>query len=162
MNPDLQQQLAQLADIHPAAPPSAGPPAPGWWLLAGLLLLLAVLLVRKILARRAVQRRRRAWLDELEALRGRHDPAARPRDYLSELNRLFRAVALQAFPESPCARLAGAAWVAFVRERMPAEEPGDAQTDALAVLARGPYEPAPDFDTDRLERLARRWVVSHG
>ena len=105
MNPDLQQQLAQLADIHPAGPPPWWPPAPGWWLLAGLLLLVAWFLLRKLLARLAVRRRQRDLLDELEMLRDRHDPAGRPGDYLAGLNRLFRAVALRAFPESQCARL---------------------------------------------------------
>lgn len=158
MNPDLQQQLAQLADIHSAGAPGWWPPAPGWWVLAVLLVLALAVLIRRALARRALRRRRQAWLDELAALRARHDPAEQPQDYLAGVNRLFRGVALRAFPDSHCARLKGEAWVAFVTGLMPEDEP----VEALAVLAEGPYAPAPRFDADRLERLARCWVARHG
>ncbi|MBT8040189.1 MAG: DUF4381 domain-containing protein [Xanthomonadales bacterium] len=158
MNPELQQQLAQLADIHPAAAPGVWPPAPGWWLLALLLLLFVVVLIRKILAKRAVRLRRRAWLEELAELRARHDPDEQAQDYLAGLNRLFRAVALTAFPDSHCARLEGEAWVAFVSGLMPEDEP----VEDLAVLAQGPYAPAPRFDVNALDRLARTWVQKHG
>jgi len=158
MNPELQNALAQLADIHPAAQPGYWPPAPGWFVLVLLVLLLLIVLIRIIFARRAERRRRRAWLDELAALRDQHDPVARPQDYLGGLNRLFRAVALRAFPGSRCGRLEGDAWVAFIGERLAGRE----SVDALAALARGPYEPAPDFDADALEQLAEAWVVQYG
>jgi hypothetical protein len=158
MNPELQNQLAQLADIHPAAQPGWWPPAPGWLLLALILLLVAIVLIKTFRARWAERRRRRAWLDELAALRDRHDPVAQPQDYLGGLNRLFRAVALRAFPKSGCGRLEGVAWVEFITERMAGSE----SVDALAALARGPYEPAPEFDAEALEQLAGRWVVRYG
>lgn len=158
MSNDLQHQLAQLADIHAAAEPQWWPPAPGWWLLAGIALAVLLVLARQFASRLADRRRRRAWLTELDALRERHDPAETPRDYLAALNRLFRAVALRAFPDTACARLEGEEWVAFIAGRMPAE----ATLEPLDVLARGPYEPAPSFDEAALRRLAAAWVKRHG
>ena len=158
MADDLQHRLAQLADIHGAAEPHWWPPAPGWWLLAGIVLVGLLLLARRVAARLALRRRRRAWLDELEALRERHDPEESPHDYLAALNRLFRAVAVHAFPGSACARLEGREWVAFIEQHMPAE----ASPEPLGVLARGPYEPAPSFDDAALQRLAVTWVERHG
>jgi hypothetical protein len=158
MSNDLQHQLAQMADIHGAAAPQWWPPAPGWWLLAGIVLVGLLVLARRFVLRLADRRRRRAWLAELDALRERHDPAEAPHDYLAALNRLFRAVALRAFPGTACARLEGEEWVAFIAERLPAE----AKLEPLAVLARGPYEPAPGFDDSALQHLAAAWVKRHG
>ena len=155
---DLQHQLAQLADIHGAAEPGWWPPAPGWWLLAAIVLVGLLVRARRVALRLADRRRRRAWLAELDALRQRHDPAKAPHDYLAALNRLFRAVALRAFPHTACARLEGEEWVAFIAKRMPA----GATSEPLDVLARGPYEPAPSFDHAALQRLAAAWVKRHG
>ena len=77
---------------------------------------------------------------------------------LAALNRLFRAVALRAFPDTACARLEGSDWVAFLTGLMPEGEP----VEALAALSRGPYEPAPAFDEQALQRLAATWVSRYG
>ena len=158
MSNELQHQLAQLADIHGAAEPQWWPPAPGWWLLAGIVLVGLLVLARRFALRLAERRRRRTWLDELEALRERHDPAQAPHEYLAALNRLFRAVALRAFPGTACARLEGEEWVAFLSDRMPEEE----TLEPLQALARGPYEAVPAFDDAALQRLAADWVKRHG
>jgi hypothetical protein len=158
MNPEDAQLLAELKDIHGATDPGWWPPAPGWWLLA-LLSLLALAVVLRALARRlAVLRRRRRWLRALDQLEREWRPAERPHDYLAGLNRLFRAVALKAFPDTACARLQGREWVAFIRSLLP-EVPG---ADSLAALARGPYEPAPEFDLPALREQARAWVRRYG
>jgi len=151
-------ELARLADIHAAAEPAFWPPAPGWWVLALLGIIGLALLARSGLRRLAVIRRRRAWLRALDELTGRHDPERDPQGHLAALNRLFRAVALRAFPGAACARLEGEAWVAFISGRMPEH------TDAtpLEALARGPYEPQPDYDAAALHDLAVAWVRRHG
>lgn len=152
------QLLEQLRDIHVADAPSWWPPAPGWWLLAALALVLMVLVVRAALRRFAAYRRRRAWLRALDELRREHDPGTEPREYLAALSRLFRAVALRAFPAESCARLEGEEWVRFIAARL---SPGN-DADRLAALARGPWAPDPEFDPEALEALARRWVKNHG
>mgnify|MGYP001823332300 CR=1 FL=1 len=158
MSGDHSQQLAQLTDIHVAAEPGLWPPAPGWWLLAALALIGLFLLLRIAARKRAVRRRRRAWQQELEFLRQRFDPADQPHEYLAAVNRLFRAVALRAFPDTACARLEGQDWVAFLTGLMPESE----TAEDLAVLARGPYAPAPEFEPESLQRLAAAWVERYG
>lgn len=158
MNPEDAQLLSQLRDIHAAADPGWWPPAPGWWLL-GLLALLGVAALLRLMARRwRVRRRRRRWLLALDRLEREFDPSAQSREYLAALNRLFRAVAIRAFPDTDCARLEGDAWVHFLRARTPLTH----GADCLAALARGPYEPAPSFDAAALGRQARAWVKQHG
>lgn len=158
MSADHSQQLAQLADIHVAAEPGLWPPAPGWWVLGALALLGLFLLLRAAMKKRAVLRRRKAWLQEVESIRQRFEPASDPHRYLAALNRLFRAVALRAFPGTACAKLEGENWVAFLAGLMPEDE----VTDGLQVLARGPYAPEPEFDPDDLQRLAAAWVRRYG
>lgn len=127
-------------------------------MLSALLLLVCYLLLRAAGRKLAENRRRKAWLHELDGLAGRYDPSGDPHGYLAALNRLFRAVALRAFPGSGCARLEGEAWVSFLSGLLPEGE----SVDSLAVLAYGPYEPLPAFDAATLDRLARTWVNSHG
>jgi len=158
MSGDHSQQLAQLADIHVTAEPGLWPPAPGWWVLGLIVLLGLLLLMRAVLWKLKARRRRRAWLNELDSIASQYNPGTRPHEYLAAINRLFRAVALRAFPDTACARLEGEAWVAFLTGLMPeGEVAGD-----LAVLARGPYAPAPDFDPASLQRLASVWVERYG
>lgn len=158
MSGDHSQQLAQLADIHAVAAPGWWPPAPGWWLLAIVLLLILYRLLRTGMQKLALRRRRRAWLQELQSLSSEYDPSDRPHDYLAALNRLFRAVALRAFPDTACAKLQGEAWVAFLSGLLPEGE----AVENLAALASGPYEPTPRFDAEALRALAAEWVKLYG
>ncbi len=155
MNPDL---LSQLRDIHAAPAAPWWPPAPGWWLLAFAVLLLLIWLGRLVLASYRVRRRRKqilAWVDHLNTTT---DPSLEPQAYLATLNRIFKLVALRAFPAQHCAQLAGSDWTEFLREKMQ----GTDSLDSIEMLATGPYEPAPQFDPQVMSNLARTWIRRHG
>lgn len=158
MSGDHSQQLAQLADIHAATEPGLWPPALGWWVLGFIALLGLLMTLRAVMRKLAVRRRRRNWMAALDSIAEQFNPQASPHEYLAAVNRLFRAVALRAFPDTHCAKLEGEAWVAFISGLMPEDE----ATSELAVLARGPYAPAPDFDPPSLQRLAATWVEQYG
>jgi hypothetical protein len=96
-----------------------------------------------------------AWVDHLNATT---DPGLHPQDYLATINRIFKLVALRAFPEQQCAVMAGEQWSEFLISKM-ADEP---TADALRVLARGPYDPAPAFDAGVISKLSRVWIKQHG
>lgn len=153
--------LERLEDIHRAAEPGWWPPAPGWWFVAALVVAALAWLAVRLLARLKIRLRRRRLLHELEALADRFDPQAQPADYLGALNRLFRAIALRAFPDTDCARLQGTAWVAFIREHIPG-----GGSESLEALESGPYQPNSDFTSDfdpaELQAQARLWVLNHG
>ena len=155
MNPDL---LSQLRDIHTAAPVGWWPPAPGWWLLAILLLVLLVWLGRRVIARYRVHQRRKQMLGWVDHLNANIDPQREPQAYLSTLNRIFKLVALRAFPDQHCAALNGQEWVDFLVEKSNKTQ----SAEALGVLATGPYDPAPKFDPDQLSELSRYWIRQHG
>jgi hypothetical protein len=158
MEADGSNLLAQLLDIHSAGQPGWWPPAPGWWVLAFVLLLVLVLMLRRLAGWLAVRRRRKAWLHALEELNRDHDPLHHPHQYLAGLNRLFRAVAVKAFPDTACARLQGEEWVSFIAALMPGQDGGD----HLGVLASGPYEPLPRVEATTLNESARTWVSLYG
>jgi len=153
MNPD---PLEQLRDIHTAADAPWWPPAPGWWMLFFLLLLGLILLGRHLLARHRVRQRRRQMLGWIDNLNGELDPAEQPQAYLSGMNRVFKAVALTAFPAENCAALSGNEWVAFLQTRL------DGQTEALQALASGPFDPKPEFDAAAISELGRNWINRYG
>lgn len=154
MNPDL---LAQLKDIHAAAPVSWWPPAPGWWILAFLLLAMLVWVGRILLGRYRVRQRRIQMLGWVDHLNASIDPQKDPHSYLSTINRIFKVVALRAFPTQQCAAMAGNEWSEFLQQQLKGE-----QREALSVLATGPYKPAPDFDPATISELARVWIKQHG
>ena len=156
--PENAHLLAQLRDIHAAAEPGWWPPAPGWWIVAALALAALLLVLRWLVRRVLGWRRRRDWLQALAAVDGKWDPGAQPHAYLADLNRLFRAVALKAFPDSGCGRLQGEEWVSFLRALLP-EGPA---AECLGALAHGPYEPVPEFDAAALVEQARTWVKRYG
>lgn len=155
MNPDL---LSQLRDIHTAPPVPWWPPAPGWWVLAFLLMVLLVWVGRRLLAGYRVRQRRKqmlAWVDHLNVT---IDPQLQPQAYLATLNRIFKLVALRAYPESHCAAMAGPDWVSFLTEKMNKLS----SADSLNVLESGPYDPAPRFDPAVMSELTRHWIKQHG
>jgi hypothetical protein len=123
-----------------------------------LLLALLVWLGRQLLARYKVHQRRKqmlAWIDHLNAS---IDPQREPQAYLSTLNRIFKLVALRAFPAQQCASLAGQDWSDFLITKMQ----GTKTSESLGVLATGPYDPAPDFDPQVMSDLTRFWIKQHG
>ena len=155
MNPDL---LSQLRDIHAAPAAPWWPPAPGWWVIALLLLALLVWLGRRVLARYKVRQRRKQMLGWIDHLNANTDPQREPHAYLSTLNRIFKLVALRAFPAQQCASLAGQGWADFLRANMKNSN----ESEALNVLATGPYDPAPEFDPQVMSDLTRFWIKQHG
>jgi len=155
MNPDL---LSQLRDIHTAPPVSWWPPAPGWWVLAFLLMVLLVWIGRRLLARYRIGRRRKQMLGWVDHLNATIDPQLQPQAYLATLNRIFKLVALRAFPERHCAAMAGQDWVDFLSDKMSNLQ----SAESLNVLASGPYDPAPRFDPEIISELTRHWITQHG
>lgn len=158
MNDSGSNLLSQLRDIHGTTDPGWWPPAVGWWLLGLLALALTIWLLRFAGRRWLIARRRRKLLSALNALAASVDPADQPHEYLSRLNRLFRVVALRAFPGTACARLQGAEWVHFIQSLLPQS----VRAEGLSALASGPYEPMPEFDARELQELARIWVGKYG
>jgi hypothetical protein len=158
MNSDPSQLLAQLQDIHSAAAPGWWVPAPGWWVLVVALLILLFFAARFVKLKLVARSRRREWLLALDAIRQEFDPEQDAHEYLASLNRLFRSVALKAFPGTACARLQGEEWVNFISSLLPDK----AEVSSLSALARGPYEPGPEFSARALDEHARTWVRLYG
>jgi len=155
MNPDL---LSQLRDIHTTTPVPWWPPAPGWWVLTVLLLFFLGWLGKRLLARYRIRQRRKQMLGWIDHLNENINPQHNPQAYLATLNRIFKLVALRAFPDRQCAAMAGQEWVDFLIENMEKSP----TAESLNVLAAGPYDPSPSFDPDSLSELTRDWIRRHG
>ncbi len=96
-----------------------------------------------------------AWIDQLTTST---DPHNDPGSYLATLNRVFKLVAIRAFPGQHCELMSGCQWSQFVNDRIHKTGAGD----ILSVLASGPYDPAPKFDPDGISKLARAWIRQYG
>lgn len=161
MNPEAANLLSQLRDIHGAPEAPWWPPAPGWWLLFFLLVACLAWGLGRLLRLLKQRRRRQRLLAHLQGLREDMDPATRPQDYLAALNQLLKLVALQAFPDQHCASMQGKEWRDFLRGKLPAADASAIDVSTIDALAAGPYQPAPVFDADGMERLAREWIRRH-
>jgi len=153
-----QELLSQLRDIHAAADPGWWPPAPGWWVLAVLVAAGLFFILRHGYRAWQTMLRRRRLLHALEEIQQEVNPEENPHEFLARMNRLFRVVALRAFPDTACLRLQGDEWVGFIQSLLPDSR----STASLAALASGPYEPEPHCDADGLRQLARTWVKKYG
>ena len=157
MNPQ-DMLLQQLRDIHGAPAVPWWPPAPGWWMLAVLALIALFLLARRVLQGYRIRQRRRRLLDHIETLERVIDPAQSPGPFLSELNRVFKLVAMRAFPDDHCAELQGPDWVRFISERLDEPKP----VEDLQILAEGPWQKSPEYEPAGITAVARQWVMRHG
>ena len=88
----------------------------------------------RLLARIRAHQRRKQMLGWVEHLNANIDPQRDPQGYLSTLNRIFKLVALRAFPEQHCAALAGQDWADFLAANMKSSQ----SAESLNVLASGP------------------------
>lgn len=156
MNTPAQAGLP-LRDIHLPAVPDFWPPAPGWWLMAAVLLGLmawAGMLAWRRLKMRQQRRRILALLAHME----RSSSGTVTPEYLAELSRLTRRLALMHFPRQEIASLTGQEWLRFLDS-----SGGDGQfaQGPGRVLAVGPYmRELPDHvDGHALTALVRRWVL---
>ncbi len=150
--------LDQLREIHLPAEVGIWPPAPGWWFAIALLLMIGGWLCwwlwRYWRSNRYRKQARRMLLDHRKRCPG----AEHRTTYLTGVNDILRRTALVAFPRQQVAALTGDAWVSFLARSsgLDAFRHGEGQ-----ILAVGPYAPEPQFDADRLQALALRWVRRH-
>lgn len=157
MNPQ-DMLLQQLRDIHGAPEAAWWPPAPGWWVVAAILLIALFFALRRAAQAMRDRRRKARLIGFVELLEETVDPGQQPQQYLSDLNRVFKLVALRAFPGQPCARMEGSEWVQFLSSQLT----GQQRNSKLEALASGPWQPHPQFDARELGALARQWIRQHG
>ena len=158
MNPQGADLLSQLRDIHSAPAAPWWPPAPGWWVLAGLLAIGLLFVIRHALRQLRHHMRRRRLTGFVDSVEANIDPVAAPQEFLSAINRIFKLVAIETFPDDHCARMQGAEWADFLLQNIP-QSP---QAPQLQVLADGPYRQAAEFEPAVLTGLARQWISRHG
>lgn len=146
---------AQLKDIHLPPEPSFWPPAIGWWLVL-LLFILTIIGVFFIWAkhkRGAPRREAQQLLDEIEKnYLSDNDTVV----YVSEINKLIRRVAMQAFSRQQCAGKSGEKWLEFLQQHSKV----DGFTHGVGrCLIEVPFSNKEiQIDHSELKELAGHWI----
>lgn len=155
MNPSMPDAL-QLRDIHLPGSADVWPPAPGWWVagavILGLLTWIGFLLWRRL----QLWQQRKQILGLLQQLEQSATDTRTP-EFLAQLSRLLKRIALMRFPGRVIAPLSGREWLRFLDDT---GGNGGFCTGPGQVLADGPYvRDLPDtLDTRALTPLVRDWI----
>jgi Domain of unknown function (DUF4381) len=155
-NPQAEQLLAQLKDIHEPAAVGWWPPAPGWWIAAGLLLALMIAAAVGIYLYRQKRQRLMYRTEGIRLLRAVsfEQPLA-----VSEINTLLKRIAVVSFGRRACAQLTGQRWIVFLQQTSAAEMPADAQNTLLEQLYR--KSPPTESGFAALKSFAITWAAKH-
>ncbi len=148
MNP-----LDQLKDIHLPNEVSWWPLAIGWWLAALLVLLALVSTIVLLVKVRKKRRRINQGLEPFEQLAS--DQSLSSQDWLNELSKLLRRIAINVHGRNDIAGLVGNDWLSYLDN--------SGSTDAFSngagrVLAEQPYRPAVEYDREAIAVISRLWV----
>ena len=155
MNPSLPDAL-QLRDIHLPGTPGIWPPAPGWWIAAVVVLALLSWLALTGWRYLQLRRQRRHILGLLAQLEQSAVDTCTP-EFVAQLSRLLRRIALMRFPAEQIASLTGKDWLKFLDET---GGNGGFSTGPGQVLADGPYvrDLPGSLDIHTLTPLIRDWI----
>lgn len=126
---------AQLKDIHLPPEPGIWPLPVGWWLVLVLLVLFGITIFYFWLRykRLAPKREALALLHVIDINYSQHQNAVA---YVTEISKLLRRVAMQAFSRKKCAGLSGERWLAFLQQH---SKSGLFKDDNARCLVEVPY-----------------------
>ncbi len=149
------QALAELRDIHLPEAVSAWPPGPGWWLL--LLLVLALAAGCYVYLRRRQRRPSVASINwrplfraELEQIKQQYAEQQNKQQLAMQLSELLRKLVIKENPAANAAGLTGQAWLQALDQHFCY---GSVFSESAAAISEAPYNPAIDFNADRLLQL---------
>lgn len=156
-------ETLQLRDIHLPATPEFWPPAPGWWIVAFVVLALLGWISVIVWRRIKIQQQRKQIFNLLEQLE-QSSSDMHTADFLAQVSRLMKQIALMHFPRQSIASLTGNDWLTFLDE---SGGNGQFSNGPGQVLSQGPYkrklsETADDsLDIQALTRLIRDWIKTN-
>ncbi len=160
-----REELARLATLHDIVEPAAisfWPVAPGWWLVAVLLLLLIIRLGQQAWRHWQRDRYRRSALRSLRRLEARRHALPHQQTLqaaLAILHDCARSMTT-AGPDDPPLPSDSAAWIDFLRARVPASQPAFPET-LLRDAAYWPPERVSATDASALLHFVRSWIINH-
>ncbi len=145
----------QLKDIHLPPEPGFWPPAIGWWIVLVLLLLsvLGLVFIWIRYKRKAPRREALLLLNEIEkSYLSDKDMVA----YVTQINKLLRRAAMQAFSRQQCAGKSGEEWLEFLQQHSKVD---GFNQDVGRCLIEVPYSKQ-DIQVDRqeLKNLTEHWI----
>jgi hypothetical protein len=156
LDPQLQQMLEQLRDVHHPGSTGWWPIAPGWWVLAALLILAAVSLVLFLRHRSRISAYKKEALVLLEQAHQEWQEKSDAAHYLSRCAEILRRLLLYRRGRDEIAPLSGTQW----RELLENTGEGKLSESSLDALVVQQYRPNPEFDSEMLYQDLRQYIAS--
>lgn len=147
--------LSQLKAIHLPAPVSWWPLAPGWYVVLLILLVAAVVIVFFFIRWWKAYQFRQQALRKLYQLKRQHQDDPRQQQTISQLNKLLKHVAMNAFPLASVSSLYGTSWLKFL------DQTGNTKaftTGTGQKLIDAPYQRQQHDDASQLFVVAENWI----
>lgn len=156
MDPQLQQMLEDLRDVH--SPEAVGwwPIAPGWWILAVLVVLAAVALVLFLRRRSRLSAYKKEALKLLEQAYQDWQEKSDANQYLGRCAEILRRVLLYRLGRAEVAQLTGNEWRSLL-DNADGARLNDTSLDALVTQQ---YRPEPEFDAALLYEDLRQYIAN--
>lgn len=153
----MNDSLLQLKDIHLPAGAGWWPPAPGWWISAALLTILLIWLIRKVF--KVLQ----SWYWQKKILnefnQWHQHEASSDIDFVTEIARHLRQLAITLFTPGQVSHLTGENWLRFLDAHT--DKPGF-MTAPGHLLIEAPYQgkqlQLSAADKSELINLAKHWA----
>ena len=150
-------ETLSLQDIHLPAPAGFWPLALGWWVLFALCILIISGLIYKVLQHKKRKKIRTAIYAQFDALEKKlvNNPS---NANVAAINTLLRQLAMQYYPRTKIASLAGNKWLQFL------DESGDTQgfsRGAGRILIEAPYrleKQINNLNTHEFITLIKNWA----
>jgi len=157
-----QKALEGLADIATPPPVLWIPQTWGWTALAVVLLIAFTFWAWRWRRHALANRYRVEALKVLSQLEPRALSTQTRADALVEIAELLKRTALAAYARTDVARLSGAVWVQFIRERgFRIADGGATLLDDLEYRSKASLTAMSDADTKALVSAARTWIEEH-
>ena len=155
-------QISGLESLISPEPVGGWPPAPGWFVVAGLVVLFLIAGIVLFIRIRRLNSYRRLALASLASLREQGEQMLVPAR-IHRLNYILKQTALQTYPRSRVASLAGSEWIMFLKESCPAFNLSVEQKSLLSMDGYRKVEEVPMNESvlNDLIRQIEIWIRNH-
>ena len=154
MNPQQQDPLAQLRDIHLAGEPSWWPLAPGWWIVIVLSLLALYFSWKWYVKAKTRRLPAKITLQKLESVFHQWQADNDDRQYLTQANTTIKQFCMHLFGRQQIASLHSDNWLDFLQQ----QSSSTLSHETLSTLGKARYQSHIEADVAGIHKQLCSWI----